>query len=451
MVYLKQSKRGEKMNWKKINKEYIELINKDQERYLIDYKEAVKKVANSTAIYKGKPVPFLYHPMFYTEEDVLNFNKMVDILISITNKITDKYLESKDFRKKFGYSKLLEELILIDNGYDINVPIGRFDLFYDQGDDYKFCEFNTDGSSAMNEDNTIGGILLQTEGLKDFQKKYDLSLFELIDRWVEDSISIFREWNKEIERPNVAIVDFTESGTSAEFEVFKNAFIKKGYNAIIADPRELKYKEGNLYFEDYKIDLVYRRIVTFELMEKADEIPDFIEAYKNKAFCCIGSIRSQIMHNKIIFKILHDEDTLELLSQEEREFVKKHIPITGLFKGDESVFNHVLNNKDKYIMKPYDLNASRGVYAGRDLTQEQWEEKLKESWDKDYLYQEFFQPFTREHVVFQDDKLKVEEFKSIIGLFMYKEKFAGIYTRIGNKNIISGVTDYYTLPNVLVK
>lgn len=439
------------MSWKEINKEYINLIKSDPEGYIADYKVAKEKVANSTAIYKGKPVPFLYHPMFYTEEDVENFRKIGDTLISITNKVTQRYLDSKEFRKKFEYSPLLEELILVDSGYDINVPIGRFDLFYNNKDNFKFCELNTDGSSAMNEDNTIGNILLQTKGLQDFSQKHSLALFELINRWVDDSISIFRKWNSEIEKPNVAIVDFTESGTSKEFEVFKNAFIKKGYNTIIADPRELKYRNGHLYFEDFKIDLVYRRIVTFELIEKAHEVPDFIEAYKNKAFCCIGSIKSQIIHNKIIFKILHDEDTLEFLSEDERNFVKRHIPVTGLFKGEKEVYNKVLSDKDKYIMKPLDLNASRGVYAGRDLSQDEWEKRLDESFDKDYLYQEFFEPFTREHVIFEDDELKIEEFRSIVGLFMYKEKFAGIYTRIGKNNIISGVTDYYTLPNILVR
>lgn len=439
------------MNALKINEEYIDLVKSNPKKYLEDYKIALEKVANSTAIYKGKPVPFLYHPMFFTEEDIKKFEDMVDTLISISNKVTDKYLKSKDFRKKFEYSPLLEELILIDNGYDINVPIARYDLFYGCNDDYKFCEFNTDGSSAMNEDNTIGRILLETEALKEFARTYDLSLFELINSWVDDIISIYNKWSEKGDKPNIAIVDFVESATSSEFEVFKNAFIKKGYNAIIADPRDLKYRNGKLYYNDYRIDLVYRRIVTFELIEKANEIPDFIEAYRNKAFCCVGSIRSQIMHNKIIFKILHDEDTLEILSEKEREFVRKHIPVTGLFKGDREVFEKVLNNKDKYIMKPYDLNASRGVYAGKDLSFEEWKKKLEESWNKDYLYQEYFEPYKREHIVFEDDKLKVESFKSIIGLFIYKEKFAGIYTRVGKLSIISGVTDYFTLPNVLVK
>src|SRR5690606_34751919 len=129
--------------------------------------------------------------------------------------------------------------------------------------------------------------------------------------------------------------------------------------------------------------------------------------------CTIGSLKSQVVHNKIIFKILHDEDTLELLNGEEREFVRKHIPYTGLFKGDEKIFEDVLKNKDKYIMKPYDLNASRGVFAGRDLSPEEWKERLEKVWNKDYIYQEFVTPYTREFVVFTDEGVCKEEFGTI--------------------------------------
>jgi uncharacterized circularly permuted ATP-grasp superfamily protein len=434
-----------------INNEYIDLVLSKPNEYAKDYDITVEKVANSNAKYKGKPVPFLYHPMFYTEEDIKNFNKISDIIISITNKVTDRYIRDEEFRKKFGFPDFIEELIQIDNGYDIHVPIGRFDIFYKDYENFMFCEINTDGSSAMNEDNTIGSILLETKALRDLGEIYKLDLFELINSWVDKSLEIYSKYDPTDNKPNVAIVDFVESGTSAEFEEFKKAYIKKGCNCIITDPRNLEYRDGKLYLDDYRIDLVYRRIVTFELIEKVDEIPDFIEAYKNKAFCCIGSLRSQVVHNKIIFKILHDEDTLKYLTEEEQEFVKKHIPFTGLFAGEDQVFNHVLNNKDKYIMKPMDLNASQGVFVGRDLTQEEWKDRLENAWNKDYLYQEFFDPFERNHIVFKDGKPEIESLKSIIGLFIYKEKFAGIYTRVSNKNIISGITDYYTLPNILVR
>lgn len=203
-----------------INKEYIDLILSEPEKYSEDYEITFEKVANSNAKYKGKPVPFLYHPMFVTEKDIENFDYISNTIMSITNKVTNHYLENKDFRKKFGFPEFIEELIEVDNGYDINVPIGRFDLFYKDLDDYMFCEINTDGSSAMNEDNTIGRILLESEALKDFGEIYDLSYFELIDSWVEESIEIFKKYDPDESKHNVAIVDFVESGTSAEFEEF---------------------------------------------------------------------------------------------------------------------------------------------------------------------------------------------------------------------------------------
>lgn len=77
------------MKEEKINKEYIDLIQSDQDRYYKDYNLTVEKVKNSNAQYKGKPIPFLYHPMFITEENIDDFNKIGDMMISIANKVTD--------------------------------------------------------------------------------------------------------------------------------------------------------------------------------------------------------------------------------------------------------------------------------------------------------------------------------------------------------------------------
>lgn len=99
---------------KRLTDEYIDIIKKDVDKYRDDYEKAIEAVANSTAIYKGEPVPFLYEPIFYTQSDVERFNEIGRILMSITDKVTQKYIESPQYRKKFGYPQLLEELILID-------------------------------------------------------------------------------------------------------------------------------------------------------------------------------------------------------------------------------------------------------------------------------------------------------------------------------------------------
>ncbi len=434
-----------------LTKEYIDIVKEDEEKYYKDYKKAVDKVAKSNAKYKGKPIPFLYQPMFFTQEDIDSFNDICSTLISIANKVTAKYIESPQYRKKFNYSKLLEELILIDPGYDINIPVGRFDLFYGGPGKFKFIEVNTDGTSGMNEDNIFSKILLESESMKVMKQRYKADYFELIDAWVEESLKIYNKFDKKVDKPNIAIVDFKETGITAEFEEFKKAYIKKGYKVEIVDPRDLKYVDGKLYFEDMRIDLIYRRIVTVEFIEKSKEIPDLIQAYKDGAVCVVGSLRSQIMHNKIIFKVLHDEDTLEFLSEEERKLIRNHIPITKEFKGNNGILEEVINNKDKYIIKPTDSFASQGVNTGRDFSQKEWELLVKECWENDYIYQEFIDPYTRPFVVFEEGDLKVKDFKLNIGIHMYNERFAGVYTRISRNNIIFGREGYFSIPNMLVR
>ncbi|NLJ79002.1 MAG: glutathionylspermidine synthase family protein [Tissierellia bacterium] len=440
------------MDSKGLTQEYIDIIEQDEDLYYKDYIDAKDKVERSNAKYKGRPVPFLYQPMFFTEVDIENFNRIGDILMSIGNKVTNRYIESPEYRNMFKYPKLLEELILVDPGYDVNIPISRFDLFYDGGDEFKFIEINTDGSSGMNEDNIFSNIVLDSKAMEAMGKRYRVDYFELIDSWVEESLRIYDCFTNKVDKPNIGIVDFVETGISAEFETFKKAYMKRGYNAEIIDPRELKYTDGHLYYGDMRIDLIYRRIVTVEFIEKSDEIPDLIDAYRDGAVCMIGSLRSQIMHNKIIFKVLHQEETLNMLTEEEASFIKKHIPYTEEFSGDPSRLEMVKQHKDSYIIKPMDSFASQGVHSGRDFTQEEWAEVIEDCWDRDYLFQEFIEPSKGPFVQFDDGgDLSIGDFNINIGVYMYNGRFAGIYTRISKANIIFGREGYYSIPNLLVQ
>lgn len=237
---------GDPMKGSDANKQYLDMVMSNQKGYVKDYLDTVEKVAKSNARYKGKPVPFLYNPMFFTPREEDYFKDIASKMIRIGNKVTDKFIEDPNYRASFGYPKFIEEMIIRENRYGINVPIGRFDIFFKDIGDFKFCELNTDGSSAMNEDNTLGRILLETKALKAFGKEYRLESRELIDNWVIESLMLYRRWKREDHKPNVAIVDFVESGTSAEFLEFQKAYERAGLNCIIADPRDLEYKEGRI-------------------------------------------------------------------------------------------------------------------------------------------------------------------------------------------------------------
>ena len=238
------------MNSDRINKEYINMVKGNESRYIEDSKKTMERVKKSDAKYRGKPTPTLYHPMFLTGEDLENLKYIGGKMMDISNKLTDRFVEDKEFRKKFGFPDFIERMIEVDNGYGVNIPIARFDLFYKDRDNFKFCEINTDGSSAMNEDNTLSRIILDSLALKDFGEGKDISYFELFHSWVEESIKLYKKTPGAREKPNVAIVDFKESGTSMEFIEFQKAYRQAGYNCEIVDPRDIEFKDGSIYEGD---------------------------------------------------------------------------------------------------------------------------------------------------------------------------------------------------------
>lgn len=438
------------MHSRKIIDEYIDLIKNDEKKYAEDFLVTKEMVKNSTAYYKDLPVPFTYQPFFIDQKDKENFQYIVDTIYSIAKKVTIEYRKNPEYRKLFGFPKFIEDMILVDNGYGVEVPMARFDIFYKDKNNFKFCEINTDGSSAMNEDMVIGKILLQSEGLKDFSKNYFLKPFELFDSWVAECLDLYKRYNPDNKCPNVAIMDIMESASPQDFIEFKKAFERVGLNCEIVDVRKLIYRDGALYNGDYKIDLIYRRLVTFELINYEKECQDFIKAYMDQAVCTIGSIQSQVAHNKIFFKILFDEETKSLLTDEENAFIKAHIPYTGILAGDESLLTMLSKNKDDYIIKPMDRNASTGVYTGRDLSQEQWEESLRRDFGGEYIYQEFVDDMNIPFVFFDENgQIEIKELMNTTGLFSYNEKLAGLYVRLGQENIISGLTDYIAAPAIL--
>lgn len=269
-----------------------------------DYKMLLKEVAQSKAVYKGKPLPFLYFPCIYSQEDIKRFEVITKDIFKIVNKSIDIYLKHPEVRPVWGFSKALESLVLMAHDYEAKVPMGRFDFFYYPDGHYEFCELNTDGTSAMNEETPLTDILIKSKGLEPFLKQHEVKRFELYESWVHEVGLIYDEFiqsgHVRAVKPYVIIMDFIAKGSPHEFEIFKETFIEKGYDCDIVSPEILIYKNGHLYVGDKKVDIVYRRLVTRDLMEAYEDLQALVEGIKANKTCFIGSMKTQIVHTKIL-------------------------------------------------------------------------------------------------------------------------------------------------------
>ena len=163
----------------------------------------------------------------------------------------------------------------------------------------------------------------------------------------------------------------------------------------------------------------------------------------------VGDFHTQLVHNKTIFRILHEPQTQTLLTAEERAFVDAHVPLTKTFAASD--IPRVLADKDAWILKPLDSYASRGVHAGVECTNEEWEAIVRSTPLEGYLLQEFYRPFVTENYgIGPDGTFGRNRYYNLTGVYVYDGVAQGIYSRVSLSPIISSQYSEKTLPTLLV-
>ena len=438
----------------KVNKKYIDYVKGNFEESKKSSDRSLGYLRGSTAKYQGNVISSLHIPKLFPEHVVEYLDSSVNTMYSILEKVIKEYLNNADYRKLFEFDQRLEELILVDRGYDSYLPMCRLDIFLNEDDlSFKFCEFNSDGTSSMNEDRELNIALTYTSLYDKIKEDYKPDSFELFDSWVKEFTTIYSTYKKKVDKPHIGIVDFLEKGSSMEeFNHFKKSFEKAGYTCEVCEIRDLKYQDKALYSPSgKKLNAIYRRAVTSDIMANFDEVKDLIDAVKDENICLVGSFCTQVIHNKIVFKILHDTETLNLLTEEERQFISRHVPYTSRLTKSECNIEEVLNNKDKWIIKPEDFYGAKGVYAGITHDHNEWTKLVNENIDNHYLLQEFVMPYQSENINFGEEKPEFKNYSNLTGLYVYNGKFKGIYTRQSKKEIISTQYDENVSASLILK
>lgn len=433
---------------------YKKLIDENFEESIECAKKQQEYIKSSTARYHGYFVHTLYMPKMFTEEMAEYLKAAAEQMYTILEKVINEYQTNAEYRKLFGFDERLEKLILRKNHYECALPIARIDIFFNEDDfSFKFCEFNADGSSAMNEDKELNQAIRLTRTFERFEEKYNTRTFELFNSWVRSFNDIYKTYDNAVENPHIAIVDFFNGDISREFVNFKKAFENNGFSCEICEITDLKYTDGKLMSPNgIQINAVYRRAVTCDIMKNYNKILPFINAVENNDVCVIGDFKTQVIHNKIVFKVLHDEMTSAFLTEAEKKYVKEHIPYTTSLTHKAVKEHNVLESKNNWVIKPEDSYASQGVYAGvENMSDEEWKKAVLENVDNHYLLQEYCTPYATLNIdITHNPDAKYQKYSNITGMYMYNGKLAGLYSRIARNSIISTQYSEMSLPTVIV-
>jgi hypothetical protein len=410
-------------------------------------------------IYHGDPLLYCLVPAVFNESARKLFRDIAGNVASICAKVTRRFIESPEYRALWNLDDLSTELALLDTGYSSLIPIMRADIFLnDATGDFKFCEINTDGTSAMNEDRCAANVVQATDIFKDVATGVVLQSQELFEPWVDKLSALYSEWSSKkgcAEPMRVAIVDFDDDATTQEFEEFQARFTRRGIDCRITDIASLRYENGKLSAGGKAINSVYRRATSGRLISDlqcqkiaslsqidgsaCDGSLALVSAAKYGAAAVVGGFRTLLAHNKQFFEMLWRPESFEFLDASEIEFIQNHVPKTMTFSPNNADLKAVISSKERWILKPKNGSSTVGVFAGRDHSEEEWADICKQRATGDYVLQEYCQQYSSPNLIPQTGMRKPEDFNYIGGLFIYCDALAGVYVRAGQGSIIGSI------------
>ena len=430
---------------------YYHSLLEDHELARASFEVLQHGLESNKLIFGGRPLSPYLRPHFVTEEDWNKTEKVCEIVWSALQKVKDAAVADDALLDELGITEIERELIKIDPGYKQVTPTARLDSFLTD-DTYSFVELNGESPAGIAYADSATDIFLSLPVMKKFTERYDVRGFSGSPKLLDVLLDCWDEFNggKADRKPVIAIVDLEGLPTQKEFELFRDYFEEKGYDALICPPQELEFDDGRLFFGSEKIDVVYKRLLVNEYLPIIDQYPALLDAYRARAICMVNSFRGKLVHKKAIFAVLTNEKYSHLFTGTELSAIAAHVPWTRKFR-EETTINRgesidlvdwTRANSGKLVLKPNDDYGGHGIYIGWNSSRAEWDEAIDLALaNGDYLIQERVKTAKEMFPMIFDDLGKWNMTEQLVDLdpLLFNGKVGSAFTRLSS-NELANVT-----------
>ena len=356
------------------------------------------------------------------------------------------------------------ELVEIDPGYRRSSPLSRLDSFVTPSS-YQFVELNAETPAGSSYADALGELFLELQVVRRFQERWTLRRFQTGDRLLATILGCYREAGGRKEHPTIAVVDYEDVPTRVEHHMVRRHFESRGCPSLVCDPRQLEYAGSRLRHEGREIDVVYKRLLVNELLERAAQVQPLIRAVREHAVVIVNPFRCKPIHKKAIFAVLTDDALQHLFTTAEREAIRAHVPWTRRvaecrtthFGEEVDLPAFVLRNRERLVMKPNDEYGGKGVFIGWETSGADWARALDEALAAPFVVQE------RVDLLRQDfpeivpgtdgarDALRFREFVVDLDPYVFDGEVEGFLTRLSATSLANVTSGGGQVPSFVIE
>lgn len=428
----------------------------DDETGLQSQAQLTRQLHHRQLFFGERPLCTVLRPRFLTTSQYQLLQGAIRSIMPAFAKAHQAALADPIFRAQFRLVDWEEELVQVDPGFREPSPTARMDSFFvseperatigELGEGLYFAEYNAETPAATAYSDVLSEVFLALPIMGTFQRRYETRPLPGRHHVLHALLDAYRQWGGR-ERPRIAILDWREVPTYSEFMLFQDYFASQDFECVIADPRQLEYRDGQLLVDGITpVNLIYKRVLLSELVSREGLDNPVIRAVREHAVCMVNPFRCKLLHKKSSFAVLSDETNAHLFSPEERKAIQQHIPWTRnvaerrtLFDGVEiDLIPYVSSHKDDFVLKPNDEYGGKGIVLGWETEQTQWEAALQAALEEPSIVQqricipsEAYPSLVEGHVQIYDRLIDTNPY------IWYGDYFSGCLTRLSTVDLLN--------------
>ena len=345
-------------------------------------------------------------PRFFTPAQYAALGRRIAGLMYAFNVAHRAARDDAALRAQFRLEEWEEALLAAGPRAAVSSPSARLDAFIvdtaGDGGSFALTEVNGETPAGAGFNDALTATFLELPAMRAFVRRWHaLPLFAHYGI-VEAVVAAWRRWAEGAGRPThgvaprVAILDWEDVPTRREFVMFQGHFEAQGMACTIADPRACELRGGVLVLEGEPVDVIYKRVLLSELVERAGVECDVLRAWQQGAVCMVNPPDGKILHKKASLAVLSDERNAGLFDGRARAAIADGIPWTRVVEERRTVHDgrevdllpHLREGRERFVLKPNDEYGGTGIVLGWTVEQGEWEAALAQALAEPYVVQE---------------------------------------------------------------
>lgn len=348
------------------------------------------RMAERNMVFGERPLCTVLRPLFYSPQEWSYLVNRTELILRLFDRLARLMLDDDELRAQIHATPDEEHLLRIDHGYRTTIPTARLDSFFARNEDGSrslgFVEFNGESPASMAYSGVLSDLFLEMPVMQSFGQRHAVHSLPSRRPALDEFLRVYHEWRGDRGKlPDIAIVDWHGVPTASEFDLFVEYFAEHGITAVICDPEEMEFRNGQLFAAGTPVDFVYKRVLISELLLRYGLDHPIVDALQARAICLVNPFSCKLLHKKASLAVASDERNAHLLSAAEQQAVKAHIPWTRTVE-ERTTFDPAGNpidllpwasaNRDGLVLKPNDEYGGKGVLIGWETEQIEWDAAL---------------------------------------------------------------------------